>query len=330
MTLSAETSKLVSPAHAAAGRSLIVRLRAYLRERFPLLANALLIVSFYSSNQFLAHALSRPGQPMRYDLSSLLGCATVLCFFLHMRIFDDHKDFTNDCRYFPDRVLQQGVVSLRELKGLAAVAIVAEFGMAAVCGPAALMAVLLAFTFSVLMLKEFFIGTWLRQRFLLYASSHMLIMPLLAMTVWSFATKQYVWQIPGWYWLYSLVSYCLAFNWEVSRKIRAPQDEIEGVDSYTRQFGTYGAAYLVLAIRTVATLLVGMVAYQLGLSAWFYLLLLLLFLVCLVGFAQYRRLTTTQTARRMESYAAIYIVAFDLALAIELGRAYGIQFSGSL
>ena len=38
----------------------VIRLHAYLSERFPLLANGLLIVSFYSSNQFLAHALSRP------------------------------------------------------------------------------------------------------------------------------------------------------------------------------------------------------------------------------------------------------------------------------
>jgi hypothetical protein len=32
----------------------------------------------------------------------------------------------------------------------------------------------------------------------------------------------------------------------------------------------------------------------------------------------------------MEIYAAIYILAFDLALAIELGRTYGLRISGSL
>jgi 4-hydroxybenzoate polyprenyltransferase len=267
---------------------------------------------------------------MRYDLSSLLGCTTILCFFLHTRIFDDHKDYAADSRFFPRRVLQRGVVTLRELKILGAVVIAFEFVLAGICGPAALLALLVAFAFSLLMLKEFFVGDWLKQRFLLYASVHMLIMPLLAMTVWSFATKQYFWQIPPWYWLYSLVSFFLAFNWEVSRKIRVPEDEIDGVDSYTRLFGTYGAAYLVLLIRVISTALVALVAYHLGLSIWFYGLLALLFLVCLVGFFQYLFRTSAKTAHRMEIYAGIYILAFDLALAIELGRTFGIQISGSL
>ena len=129
-----------------------------------------------------------------------------------------------------------------------------------------MVALVVAFAFSLLMLKEFFVADWLKKRFLLYASVHMLIMPLLAMTVWSFATKQFFWEIPPWYWLYSLVSFFLAFNWEVSRKIRVPEEEIEGVDSYTRLFGTYGAAYLVLLIRVIDTGLVTLVAMHLGLS----------------------------------------------------------------
>lgn len=247
-----------------------------------------------------------------------------------MRIFDDHKDYATDCRFFPDRVLQRGVVTLRKLKMLAVVAITCEFTLAAMCGPAALLAWLVAFAFSLLMLKEFFVGSWLKQRFLLYASVHMLVMTLLAMAVWSFATQQYFWQAPSWFWLYCLVSYFLAFNWEVSRKIRVPEDEIEGVDSYTRLFGTYGAAYLVLLVRVISTVLVAMVAHHLGLSIWFYVLLLLLFAVCLDGFFRYRFQTSAKTARRMEIYAGIYILAFDLALAIELGRTYGLRISGAM
>ncbi len=307
-----------------------VRLYAYLGERFPLLANGLLILSFYSSNQFLSHALRQPGDPMRYDLSSLMGFLAILCFFLHMRIFDDHKDYATDCRYFPERVLQRGVVTLRDLKRIAVLAIASEFVLAATCGPAALLALSVAFACSVLMLKEFFIGAWLKQRFVLYASVHMLIMPLLALIVWSFSTKQYFWQAPSWFWVYSLVSYFLAFNWEVSRKIRVPEDEVEGVDSYTRLFGAYGAAYLVLAVRVISTVLVALVAHHLGLSLWFYGMLVLLFAACLVGFFQYRFRTSRKTARGMEIYAGIYIVAFDLALAIELGRTYGLRISGAL
>ena len=178
------------------------------------------------------------------------------------------------------------------------------------------------------MVKEFFVKDWLKRHFLVYASTHMLIMPLFAIVVFSFATRRYAWEAPGWFWLYSFIGFFVAFNWEVSRKIRAPEEEIDGVDSYTKIFGTYGAAYLVLLIRVVDTGLVALVGYHLQVSLWFYIALLTLFGVCMIGFFQYRFWTTPKTARRMETYAGMYIVAFDLTLAIELGRTYGVRFSG--
>lgn len=305
-----------------------LRWKAYFDERFPLLGYGILIVSFYSSNQFLAHTLTNPGEPMQYDLSSLMGAVTLLCLFFHLRVFDDHKDYTEDCRYYPNRVLQQGVVTLKELKVLGGVAIAMEFVLGALCSTASLVSVLLAFCFSLLMFKEFFVRHWLKRHFLVYALSHMLIMPLFAIVVFSFATRRYPWEAPGWFWLYSFVGFFVVFNLEVSRKIRAPEEEIEGVDSYTKIFGTYGAAYLVLLIRVIDTGLVALVGYHLQVSVWFYIALVALFGVCMIGFFQYRFWTTPKTARRMGTYAGMYIVAFDLILAIELGRTYGVRFTG--
>ena len=304
------------------------RWAAYLAERFPVLGHGVLIFSFYSSNQFLAHALTAPGEPMQYNVGSLLGCLTIFFFFLHLRIFDDHKDYADDCRHFPDRILQRGVVTLRELKWLGALALVLELTFATICGPAALAATLIAVGFSVLMLKEFFARDWLRRRFLLYASVHMLVMPLLAMIVYSFATRQFPWSAPVWYWPSSFGGFFVAFNWEVSRKIRAPEEEIDGVDSYTKRFGQFGAAYVVLGVRIVDTALVALVGWHLGLSRMFYGLLIALFLVCMIGFFQYRFGPSPRTARRMATYAGIYIFAFDLILAVELGCTHGILFSG--
>ena len=85
------------------------RLWAYLLERFNPLSNMLLIVSYYSSNQFLAQLLTHPGQPVSYSIRSLAGATTVLCMFFHLRVFDEHKDYEEDCRFFPNRVLQRGL-----------------------------------------------------------------------------------------------------------------------------------------------------------------------------------------------------------------------------
>jgi hypothetical protein len=305
------------------------RLAAYLRERFPVLAYGLLIFCFYSSNQFLAHALTTPGEPMRYSWNSLAGAFVLACFFLHLRIFDDHKDYASDCRLYSDRVLQRGVITLSELKLVAAAAIAVELTLGAANGPAPFMAVLAAVAFSVLMLKEFFATEFLKRHFLLYASVHMLITPLLALVVFSFATGEFFWQAPPWYWLYSLVGFFVAFNWEISRKIRAPSEERDGVDSYTKLFGVFGAAYMVLLVRCLDTALVYVVAWRLGLSAAFYALIAAAFVVSFIGFLKYRLDPTPKNARRMSTFAGLYIVGFDLALAIELGRTYGLAWGAA-
>lgn len=316
-----------APAAPAVSRDapFVRRLAAYLAERFPVLGHGILIFAYYSSSQFLARTLTQPGRPMHYDLSSLLGAITLFLFFFHLRVFDEHKDYAEDCIHYPQRVLQSGVITLRDLKVLGGIAIALEIAICAWRGVPALAAWSVAFVFSLLMLKEFFVRDWLKERFLAYATSHMLIMPFLSLLVFSFATGRWPWTAPPWYWMYAWVGFFVTFNWEVSRKIRAPEDEIEGVDTYTRIFGTYGAAYVVLLIRVIDTALVSLVGWHLGLSPWFYAALVALFVVSLVGFFQFRFHTSRKTAKRMETYAGMYIIAFDLILAIEIARKLGIS-----
>ena len=301
------------------------RLTAYLAERFPVLSHGVLIVAYYSSNQFLARALTEPGRPMHYDWTTLMGAVTLFCFFFHLRVFDEHKDYAEDLVHYPHRILQSGVITLRDLRVLGGLAIAMQVMLSALRGPAAFVAWLAAFLFSVLMLKEFFVRDWLKRHFLIYAVSHLLVMPLLALLVFSFATGRWPWEAPFWFGVYAWVGFFVTFNWEVSRKIRAPEDEIEGVDTYTRVFGTYGAAYIVLLIRVIDTALVALVGWHLGLPPWFYAALVALFLVCLVGFFQYRFNTNRKTAKRMEVYAGMYVIAFDVILAVAIGAQYGVR-----
>ena len=300
-------------------------LSAYFAERFPLLSHGVLIAAYYSSNQFLARTLTHPGEPMRYDVSTALGMITLLCFFFHLRVFDEHKDYAEDLVHYPRRVLQSGLVTLRDLKVLGGLAIAIEIVLSALRGPAAFVAWLAAFLFSLLMLKEFFVRDRLKRHFLVYAVTHLLVMPFLSLLVFSFATGRWPWEAPLWFGIYAWVGFFVTFNWEVSRKIRAPEDEIEGVDTYTRVFGTYGATYIVLLIRVIDTGLVALVGWRLGLPPWFYAALVALFLVCLTGFFQYRFDTNRKTAKRMEVYAGMYVIAFDVILAVAIGAQYGVR-----
>ncbi|HEX8253002.1 MAG TPA: UbiA family prenyltransferase [Thermoanaerobaculia bacterium] len=297
---------------------------AYLNERFPPIANVLLILTYYSSNQFLAIALTEPGASMHYDRWSFLGMLMLVCFFFHIRVFDEHKDYEEDCLHYPHRVLQSGRITLRHLKIAVSIAIAIQVLVVLARGPQALVAWAIAFAFTLAMLREFFARDFLKRHFILYATSHMLIMPLLSLLVFSFATRRWPWHAPAWFWVYAFVGFFVTFNWEVSRKIRAPEQEIEGVESYTKIFGTFGAAYVVLAIRAIDTALVAAVGHHLGASNWFYLALLVLYAVCLAGFFQYRFRPTPRHAKMMEVYAGMYMIVFDLLVAVELGRRYGL------
>lgn len=301
------------------------RFALYVSERFPPLAHGILIVSYYSSNAFLARTLTDRHGAMHFDVATLAGIVAIFCFFFHLRVFDEHKDFEEDSRYYPHRVLQRGVITLRELRFVGIGAIITEAAISAWRGTPPLIGWMIAFGFSLLMLKEFFVREWLKRHFLAYALSHMTLMPLLSLFVFSFATQRYPWEAPPIFWMYSLVGFFVTLNWEVSRKIRAPEQEIEGVDSYTKIFGTYGAAYLVLLIRVIDTALVASVGFALGFGRWFYAALVVLYLVCLAGFFHFRFRTSPRSAKMMEVYAGVYMIVFDILVAVEILRLRGVE-----
>jgi hypothetical protein len=74
----------------------------------------------------------------------------------------------------------------------------------------------------------------------------------------------------------------------------------------------------------IDTGMVALVGLHLGLSRWFYAALVVLFLVVAVGFLHFRLKTSPSTARRMETYAGMYIIAFDIILAEEIARSSGL------
>ena len=306
------------------------RFYAYTQERFPLLSHGLLIISYYSSNSLLAQVLTKPDQPLCYDRGSLLGAIVLLCFFFHLRVFDEHKDFESDSEHYPDRVLQRGLVTLRQLTWLGAIGIGVELLFSWLwqpeSKPAAVFSVSVALVYSLLMLKEFFIGQWLNRHFIAYAVSHMLIMPLLAMIPFSFATGNTIWEASGWFWWYAFVGFFVTFNWEISRKIRPPNEEKSGVDTYSSLFGPRTAATIVLVIRLIDTAMVMAVGAHLGLSGWFFAVIIVMLLATLFSYSMFVSQLTTETAKRLEKVAGMYIIGFDLALAIELIRKFGVEF----
>ncbi len=84
--------------------------------------------------------------------------------------------------------------------------------------------------------------------------------------------------------------------------------------------------WLVLLVRAIDTGLLMLIAGHLGLSTWFDAALTGLFLLTGIGFLHFRLRPSPATAQRMATWAGIYIILFDLLLALALALQRGLEF----
>lgn len=274
------------------------RFWAYLQERFPLVNSLLFVILFLTGYTFTAF-LVRPGAPVTADYRWPLAMLALYFFFLRLRVFDEHKDYEEDLRHYPDRVLQSGRISLRDLRRVAWAGTLFEAAVSWLFSPWAFACWLLAVGYSLLMAREFFVGEWLRPRLLLYALSHMLVMPLIVLWVGSMALEGA--PMP-WWGLVELgaLSFCSGLAFEIVRKIRPPAAERPGILTYSAIFGYRRAPWVVALALLAAVLLNYDLLRQLGQGPGWYLALAVLWLGYLaLGLAFVRR-PAEASAKRLE------------------------------
>lgn len=207
---------------------LVRRVGGYLAERFPLGPYSVLVMLFFGSGVQVAIALG--GAP---DSRAWLGAPVVLLVFFHLRVFDEHKDHLGDAVAHPERFLSRGVVDLPLLARLGGAAVLIEALLSWWVGPRALLAWAAVFAFTLLMRVEFGVGAWLRPRVVWYALSHNPVVALLGVYAWACAGGPYGAGLLGYLALVSAAS--LAF--EVGRKLRLPDQEQPGVQTYSAALG---------------------------------------------------------------------------------------------
>src|SRR5262249_2790594 len=129
----------------------------YQRERFPVLAHGLLIAAF-SFSAVCFSALLRGQTTLPSAASAVVAFGTAFLFFLQLRIADGSKAFEEDSRYRPYRPVPRGLVSLRELGVLGALAALVQLGLALWLEPSLALLLALTWTYLALMSKEFFVA----------------------------------------------------------------------------------------------------------------------------------------------------------------------------
>jgi 4-hydroxybenzoate polyprenyltransferase len=233
--------------------SLPARLWIYQRERFPLLTHAPLIGAF--SFCMVSYSwLGRHGNTV-FLVAALVAFLTALLFFLQLRIADEFKDAEEDRLYRPYRAVPRGLVTLRELGAVGILGGLAQLGLALWLSPALLPCLLAGWIYLGLMSKEFFVGPWLKAHPLSYMWSHMFIMPLVDLYGTACDWRVVGVAPPAGLLFLLLVSYWNGCVLEIGRKIRAPQDEEVGVETYSFLWGRLRAvlAWLSVLLLTAAT-----------------------------------------------------------------------------
>jgi hypothetical protein len=220
----------------APGAGLARRLWVYQRERFPVLANALVVAAIgFSALSF--SALLRGSSESPQLGSVLLGCGSAFLFFLEMRILDEFKDHVTDTKFRPYRPVPRGVVTLRQLGAVGAGAAALQVLFALLLDPAMLALLLLVWAYLGLMTREFFVRQWLRSHLVVYMVTHMPILPLIFLYVTACDWRLHAaFPSSGLVWLLA-VTLPSGVVLELGRKIRTPQDEEPGVETYSALWG---------------------------------------------------------------------------------------------
>lgn len=285
----------------------------YQRERFPILGHGTLIAAFSFSAVSYSSLLRGRAELPRLGVM-LVAFASAFLFFLQLRIADEFKDHEEDSRYRPYRPVPRGLISLRELGIIGGVAALIQLALGLWLQTSLVVVLLITWAYLALMSKEFFAREWLKARPITYMWTHMLIMPLI--DLYSTACD---WLVAGgapprgliWF---LMVSFFNGIVIEIGRKIRAPEDEEPGVETYTVLWGRRNAVLAWLGALLATALSALMAASLIGLTGVMSVMLGALFAVATIMARSFLRHPVTSRAKRFESMSGAWTVLMYLGL----------------
>lgn len=259
--------------------SFIKRFWIYQKERFPFIGHGIMISAFtFSAVSYSRICRGADGFISGKDF--LIGVFTTVTLFFLVRIFDEFKDQKDDAKYRQYLPVPRGLISLKELRNAGLITVALQIGVLAIWQSAMLLPYLGVMVYLILMGFEFFVPRWLKSRQILYITSHMFIIPLIDIYAsgldWRLEGVEAHW---GLAWFFA-VSYCNGLVLEFGRKLRKPEEEEEGVVSYTGLYGPRGGVWIWLSLLLLTMLLAMGASYYADYGRLAYLIFGGFFLIC--------------------------------------------------
>lgn len=228
---------------------MIRRLSVYFKEMYPILPRFLLGLIIFGEIHFII-LLNAGIRTFRLGLQELIGGFTVFSFLLWLRIADDFKDYELDLRLFPHRPLPSGRVYKKDLAVFVTI-LIAVTVLLNLCFMNNFGFFLFLYIYGTLMSLWFFSKKKIQKSLPLALVTHNPVQMIMNVYIISFTCFKYGLTLFTWVnFLAAWTLYFPALIWEISRKIRAPEDETEYV-TYSRLFGYKKPVQFVLILTWV-------------------------------------------------------------------------------
>jgi 4-hydroxybenzoate polyprenyltransferase len=294
-------------------KSFLWRINQYQKERFPILGHGVMIAAF----SFSAIAYSRicRGAEGFVDWSTyFIGIFTTVTLFLLVRIFDEFKDQKDDAKYRSHLPVPRGLVTLEELKRIGIVVAVLQVAINAYFFPKMLIIYGIIIAYLLLMGKEFFIAEWLKKHQFWYITSHMFIIPLVDIYASGLDWLLESVSAPQGLMFFFAVSYMNGIVLEIGRKIRTPEQESEGVLTYTSMLGLKKAVWVWIAVLLVTLVLSWAASHYAGYGTSGAIALGIAFVICSLPAFLFLKKPTPKLAKGIELTSALWTVLMYLTL----------------
>lgn len=241
---------------------MLKRLHIYFKEMYPIIPRLLLGGIVFFEIYFII-LLNYGITNFRITVSELIGGFTVFSFLCWLRIADDFKDYELDCRLFKERPLPSGRVKKKDL-GIFITILIAVTVLLNIIFMNNIPFFIFLYVYGTLMSLWFFQKKKIQKSLPLALITHNPVQMILNIYIISFTCIKYGLNA------FTLTTILAAFTlyfpaliWEVSRKIKAPEDETEYV-TYSKLFGYRKATRFVMIMTIVDIITNFLLVYRLS------------------------------------------------------------------
>lgn len=237
------------------------RLNGYINEMYPIIPRLFISLLMVAVQYFAVITFAQNQPAYQFNWADVGVVYTVFAFLFLLRIADEFKDFENDKINYPERALPSGRVFKKDLWALGIILFITMVTVNLLLPQSVLPFALVVF-YGFLMTVWFFQRDKIEPSLVLALISHNPVQLILSFYVIHYVCFRY--QLPIWTWqniCVALALYMPALLWEISRKIKAPEDENQYV-TYSQVWGFEGSLRVVLAVAAVGVFFAMVLVYQ--------------------------------------------------------------------